>query len=302
MVTARCTFLSRRRSDPSRVVRVPIDARPGRGKAARRPGAPADRGAGTALWQIGCSGDTRLFELGPLWFLWYLLVFVTIAPFASRVLGWLFLRPTPEVADRIGQCALRRGLAPLILGVASVPGLLAAAEPSGWTLGRAAGIPATFPDFLFQYQPDMPFYLGYFLAGWWLYRLREGLPEVARLWLPTLVLGTIADVAAAFLSESYADRTGTAASALIRIGGFSLYAIGGAYTSFGFVGFFQQYVNRPTRLGRYLADTAFWVYLAHQELLQGPLGAWLSACGFPGGPARCSRPCWQPAWRWSSSS
>ena len=275
------------------MVRGPIDARPARAEASPHPGAPADRGAGTASWQIGCSGDTaRLLELGPLWFLWYLVVFVTVAPFVSNVLGWLALRPAPEATDRIGQCALRTGLAPLILGVASVPALMAAAEPSGWTLGRAAGIPATFPDFLFQYQPDMPFYLGYFLAGWWLYRMRDGLPDVARLWLPTLVLGTVAHVAAASLSEPHAGPTGTAASALIRAAGFSLYAIGGSCTSIGFLGLFQRYVNRPTRVGRYLADTAFWVYLAHQELLQGPIGAWLGACSFPGGPVRCSRPCW----------
>ena len=57
--TARRTCCSRGRSDPSRAVRGPIEARPAQAEAARRPGAPADRGAGTASWQIGCSGDTR---------------------------------------------------------------------------------------------------------------------------------------------------------------------------------------------------------------------------------------------------
>ena len=143
----------------------------------------------------------------------------------------------------------------------------------GWKLSGAAGIFATFPDALFQYQPDMPFYFAYFLAGWWLYRLRDALPDVDRVWLPTVILGTIAHVAAAYLSETGARQVSAAQLDSIRLSGFTLYAMGSAFTSFGFLGFFQRYVNRPTRVGRYLADTAFWIYLAHQELLMGPVGS-----------------------------
>ena len=203
--------------------------------------------AARVRWRTAFSVDLRLFGLGPLWFLWYLLVFITIAPLVSHVGGWIILRPTPEAFDRMGRRALRQNLAPLVLGLATVPALMAAAERFTFALGRAAGIPATFPDFLLAYQPDMPFYLGYFLAGWWLFRMRDLLPDVARLWLPALLFGTLGHFAAISLSGAFADG-GKPGTDLIRLGGFSLYAIGAAYTTFGFLGFFQRHVNRPSRL------------------------------------------------------
>ena len=123
------------------------------------------------------------------------------------------------------------------------------------------------PDVLFQYQRDMPFYLAYFLTGWWLYRLREGLPDVARLWLPSLLVGGLAFVAAGFVSGTFAAQTDLPHHGLIRLGGYALYAVGSAYLAWGFLGFFQHHLDRPSRIGRYLADTAFWVYLVHQTIL-----------------------------------
>ena len=237
------------------------------GPAPRRSDRP--RGGQSTLADRLFGRSARLFGLGPLWFLWYLLVFITIAPLVSHVGGWIILRPTPEAFDRMGRRALRQNLAPLVLGLATVPALMAAAERFTFALGRAAGIPATFPDFLLAYQPDMPFYLGYFLAGWWLFRMRDLLPDVARLWLPALLFGTLGHFAAISLSGAFADG-GKPGTDLIRLGGFSLYAIGAAYTTFGFLGFFRR-MSTGRRAGRYLADTAFWVYLVHQELLQGPL-------------------------------
>ena len=45
----------------------------------------------------------------------------------------------------------------------------------GWSLGLATGIFRGVPEFLYHAEPDMPFYLAYFLTGWWLYSLHGGL-------------------------------------------------------------------------------------------------------------------------------
>jgi hypothetical protein len=220
------------------------------------------------------------FTLGHLWFLWYLLIFATIAPFITKALGWLLLRPTPEAADRLGRWSIRFGVVPLALGLLSVPALMQTRGHFGWSLGTAEGVFGTFPDVLFQYQTDMPFYLAYFLAGWWLYRLRESLPDVARLWLPSLGVGCVAFADACSVSVVFAAQTGLPHYGLIRLGGYALYAVGSAYLAWGFLGFFQRYVDRPSRVGRYLADTAFWVYLAHQEILE-PAVRWITPLHFP---------------------
>ena len=239
------------------------------------PETPADlEGRGAA------PGEAGGLELGALWFLWYLLTFATIAPFVTKALGWLLLRPTSEAADWLGRWAIRFGVVPLALGLLSVPALMKAKGGYGWSRGSADGIYATFPDFLFQYQSDMPFYFAYFLAGWWLFRLRSSLPEVARLWLPSMILGSVAFVVAVGGSRSLAAQTSLPLYGLIRLGGYTVYAIASAILAWGFLGFFQRYFNRPTRVGRYLADTAFWIYLVHFKLLDpairllAPLRLW----------------------------
>ena len=62
---------------------------------------------------------------------------------------------------------------------------------------------------------------------------------------------------------------------LIRLLGYSLYAVGSAYTAWAFLGAFQRFADRSSVVGRYFADTAFWVYLLHQALLF-PFLAWLT--------------------------
>ncbi|MFO0892675.1 MAG: acyltransferase family protein [Isosphaeraceae bacterium] len=246
--------------------------------APRDPGRP--RGAKNPLAERLFGRASRLFGLGPLWFLWYLLVFATITPFLSRAVASVCPRRAVEAIDRGGGGILARVLVPLGLGLASVPALMAAAEPSGIGLGRAAGIPAAFPDFLLQYQPDMPFYLGYFLAGWWLHGVSGGLILLGGQWVPLLVLGTMAH----FLAMSTPAQIGGHRPFLggSQLVGPVLYAVGSSCTTFGLVGFFQRHLDRPTRVGRYLTDTSLWIYLVHQEMLQGPIAAWFGPWRIPG--------------------
>jgi peptidoglycan/LPS O-acetylase OafA/YrhL len=210
---------------------------------------------------------SRYFNLEHLWFLWYLLVFVTIAPIAAKLFSWISSPLSLDAIDRFGRGLIRFNVMAPALGLATLPALIHASGPMGWSLANPLGFLAPFPDFLFQYHADCPHYFMYFLVGWWFYRLRDGLPDLARAWLWNLVLGIAGFAISQYLSSAYVMRTEATGFEWIRLAGFALYGVGAAYTTCGFIGFFQRYLDRPTRLGRYFADTALWIYLVHLPLI-----------------------------------
>ena len=140
-------------------------------------------------------------------------------------------------------------------------------SPFGWSLGLSPSIFRGFPDFLLHFDREMAFYFIFFLWGWWLHREREALPALGRAWLPSLVLGMIAFVAATSLADAYVRRPDVPGYAMTRAVGYTLYSLGSALTSVAFLGAFLRYLDRPSRTWRYLADTALWVYLIHQPLV-----------------------------------
>ena len=227
-------------------------------------------GWGTRLF----GANSRLFQLNHLWFLWYLLLFASITPFASGVLGLAFVRPSPGKADRLGGRLIRSGLAPIALGIVGAPALMLAPGMFGWSLGIPPSIFRAFPDFLLDLDPDMAFYFLYFLSGWFLHRERDSLQSLSRAWLPDLILGVVAFAAATWLDDAYRSRSTIPNYAAIRWGAYTLSSIGSAASGFALLGFFQRYLDRPSLVGRYLADTALWVYLVHQPLVLVGL-AWL---------------------------
>lgn len=222
--------------------------------------------------------NVQFFTLSHLWFLWYLLVFATAAPLVALVMGAIVRLIKP--LKTLGEQSIRWQITPLILGLAAIPLLMQAGGFFGWSLGLASGIGKGFPDFLWTYEPDFPFYFVYFLAGWWLFAGRSQLNAVANAGLINLGLGIAAHCAASWMSRTYSRQSDLENYELLRLGGLSLYSLGGAWTAWGFVGIFQKYFNRPTAVGKYLADTAFWVYLLHQALLM-PVLFWLGPFQLP---------------------
>ncbi len=210
---------------------------------------------------------TRYVQLNHLWFLWYLLVFVTVAPFLAKGLSLVVPNPPSGEGDRLGLRLVRLGLAPVLLAVASTPALLLTRSPFGWFLGLAGGIFRAFPDFLFHFDVDMLFYFAYFLAGWWLHRERAALPGVARAWVPNLVVGFGAFGVATAIEAKYGGFFATTDPGLYRPIAYAAFCLGSACTSFAFMGVFLRYLDSPSRTWRYLADTALWVYLVHQPLV-----------------------------------
>jgi glucan biosynthesis protein C len=244
------------------------------GRPGFRPGGPPPFGPpGGGLADRIFGPFTKYVQLNHLWFLWYLLVFISFAPFLTQGVGMLVPSKLREAGDRSSLRLVLWGIAPLILAVASTPLLLMTRPMFGWFLGLAPAIFRAFPDFVFNLDPDMAFYFAYFLTGWWLHRERIGLPGVARAWLPNLLIGLGAFWIASGLEFQARQETGPLAMMTgsgggnIKVIAYAIYCLGSACTSFGFIGVFLRYLDYPSRTWRYLADTALWVYLIHQPLV-----------------------------------
>ncbi|MFO0957137.1 MAG: acyltransferase [Isosphaeraceae bacterium] len=221
---------------------------------------------------FGRGPEVPAYRLDFAWFLWYLLAFATIAPALVVAARWLLVKPWPRLARGLEQRAIDRDLAPLALGLLTAPALLLAPGPWGWALGEPLGASAAFPKVLIAPPADMPFYLAYFLAGWWLFRNRIGLPEFGRNCYANLLIGLLAHGAASFLSEEYAWRRGVPHHDLVRYAGFALYAIGSAYGMAGLLGCFLASADRPNRAVRYLAGRSSWIYLVHPPMIWPLIG------------------------------
>ncbi len=265
---------------------TPLGPRPGIGPSGFAPpgfGPPSNTTAGlpvtrppvfqmptfpSRVWSELLFGQrSRHFGLEHLWFLWYLLVFVTIGPLVVLLLSRLFSLLGTERLDWLGGMLIRFNAFGFVFGLASLPFLLQARNVMGWSLANPHGFMGGFPDFFVQYYPDQPFYFYYFLVGWWLFRLSSSLTSLSKNWLWNLTLGVTAFSASRYLANWYSFRPDTVGIEWIRLGAFSLYAIGSACSTCGFIGFFIRFLNRPTRIGRYFADTALWIYLIHLPLI-----------------------------------
>ena len=205
------------------------------------------------------------FNFEHLWFLWYLLLFATLGPLVAIPLARLFHKPAP-LMDNLGRWLLRFNLGVLVLGLLALPAVLHAGA-ADWTVENPAGFLATFPDCLAQYFSDLPLYGFYFLAGWWMYRVRDELPSITKYWLWNLVLGIVGFALSRSLFRNHGMQPATAHYQQIRLAAFALYAVSGACSGMGLLGLFQRFLDRPTRAGKYFSDTILWIYLSQIAII-----------------------------------
>ena len=175
---------------------------------------------------------------------------------------------TGDSGDRTGLRLVRLGLAPLLLAAAATPALLATRSQPEWFLGLAPAIYHVFPDFLIQFDVDQLFYFVYFATGWWLHRQRAALPSLAEGWLTNAVVGLAAYWVAVALQARYGGwPSPTGDPGDVRPVAVAVYCLGSACTCFAFLGVFLRFLDSPSRVWRYLADSALWVYLIHPPLV-----------------------------------
>jgi hypothetical protein len=252
---------------------------PGRGPGGGRPGGGFGGFGGGSPIADRLFGDyARDLGMGPMWFLWFLIVFATVGPLASGIL-WKLLGARGAA---VGDFLLRRGLAPLGLALVCIPVLWMAGTVPGRPPDGMSGIASRFPDVMFRYHPDWPYFFTFFMTGWAVYALRDRLPAVGRFWLPTLLIGLAAHWVAEVLKPDGGPFAPSVDMAWTRrLGTYAAFTVASAFTSFGLMGLFQKFLDRPGKVPRYLADTAFWIYLLHQELLTRVILPWLRPFALP---------------------
>ncbi len=224
-------------------------------------------------------------RLQHLWFLWYLLVFVVAGPLVAGIAGLVFRGPLGERMTRLAAGSLRLGLWPFWVVAFSVPGLLLAGNQPGNPPSGGQSIFGTFPDILFQYDPDWPYFFGHFMAGWLLFSVRSALGSFARHWFWVLPLGLVSFYVSSRLNSAGGMGGpgmggGTIDLTPALLGRHLLFAVAVCFQGAGLLAFYQRFLDRPTAIGRYLADTAFWVYLVHQDLLTSLVLNWFTPRGW----------------------
>lgn len=184
-----------------------------------------------------------------LWFLQHLIVFYALAILWLAIARWQPLAIIGKGLTEAWAWCVRFGLA--------APALLTLTFPLLF-MQSGAGVDT-------QEGPLPPlrilaYYLVFFSAGWMLYRRRDVLPALARtwLWVPLILIGLASGLAAVALLPSVAEHP-----VLARL--FS--AVATASLVLGVTGSFLHLFQRPSRVMRYVSDSAYWVYLIHLPLV-----------------------------------
>jgi len=236
-------------------------------------------------------------EYGPhyLWFLYFLMIYFAIAALlcriapskrdaslpASKTIADSGAEPCDQaaLASRVFRWLCRSGWSPLILTIPTLAVIGCVRGPIVAEVGRH----------FFAQPPLLVMYGLYFLFGWWLNRVEDCLPELARSWKSHLIGGLIVWVAGtsillAFHTEETDFRIPHAAAGsdagtmpeepsadAARSPVFPVYPFLKAYLGWsltlGLMGLALEKWTRPRPAVRYLADASYWIYLAHAPLL-----------------------------------
>jgi peptidoglycan/LPS O-acetylase OafA/YrhL len=235
---------------------------------------------GALIWGVGRSADPAVrdamtaaaanagpgaFPLVHLWFLYYLAIFYVLV-LAVRGLVMKVDRAgrLGSALDKVVRVLLRSYVAPIVL-----------AAPIFAVLGfdqrilLLGGIPTPDSSLI----PQLPALVGFgtaFGLGWLVHRQLDVLGEWRKRWLGHLVVGIALSVVcltvpgikngttAAWLFDSAEwSRTAYAACYLVSIW----------YWGFGIIGAALQFCASESPVRRYLADSSYWLYLAHLPIV-----------------------------------
>jgi glucan biosynthesis protein C len=213
-------------------------------------------------------GPKGLFNTMHMWFLYTLIWLTALAAALCAVQA--------RLPASVGS-AWRRGWAAV---VASWWGVLLLALPLAVVAGhyRNGMLP---PDSSFLPNPMHLLYHGlYFAIGWALYRQRDFLlPRWSRSGWRYALGGAVAFIVSLVLLRAAAQGGHPVAPFQAAIA--YVYAVAGICWSIALIGLFLRYLPRQNRAMRYLADSAYWVFLVHMLgtigfgvlLYHAPMGA-----------------------------
>jgi glucan biosynthesis protein C len=210
----------------------------------------------------------RGFTLSHLWFLYYL--------FALYVIVILFRKTFLSMfgdADKMRR-TIDSGLKTIVtsrwlLVLAAIPITAAIYGMKDW-YGVVTPERKPFPLPLVPMASSLAVYLIFFGAGWLLHRQADLLAQFSKHWKSNtfvgLVLGTFMSVF--FMKYLHVDSASMfRSSASFRFVYCYLYSVVMLLLVFGVMGFFVEYFKKPSRIWRYLADSAYWLYLIHLPIM-----------------------------------
>jgi glucans biosynthesis protein C len=194
-----------------------------------------------------------------LWFLEYLLIYYAVTFLAVRALRRWREGQTLEVPDRWFGVLMGSFWKPLILTVPTAA--ILTASPFWVTVEKSgASLIPTWPGLLY--------YGLFYLAGWWVHRQ----PKLVLTWprhsgkylLLALPVFLLAGGLVLFHGRSEHPHY-----ALVKLACDSAWALYAWLMVFGTIGFFVRALNFGHPAIRYVADAAYWIYLAHLPVVLG---------------------------------
>jgi ABC-type multidrug transport system ATPase subunit/peptidoglycan/LPS O-acetylase OafA/YrhL len=205
------------------------------------------------------------FPLVHLWFLYYLCIFY-VALLAVRGLSIRIdaAGHLGRVLDRGARALMSSYAAPLVFAVP-----IFAVLGFDQRIAVLGGIPT--PDS--SLVPQMPALVGFgtaFMVGWLLHRQLDLLTQLRKRWLGQLVIGLALSIACQTVPGI---KLGTTAPWLGHLlsSATPLYAacylLSSWYWSFGIIGAALRFCEGESAARRYLADSSYWLYLAHLPLV-----------------------------------
>jgi ABC-type multidrug transport system ATPase subunit/peptidoglycan/LPS O-acetylase OafA/YrhL len=235
---------------------------------------------GAVIWGIARSADPAVreamsaaaagagrsaFPLVHLWFLYYLCIFYVLVLAVRGLLTKLDRAGrVGRALDKVVRVLLQSYVAPIVL-----------AAPVFAVLGfdqrilNLGGIPT--PDQ--SLVPQLPALVGFgtaFALGWLVHRQIDVLAEWRKRWLGHLVVGIALSVVCLTVPGV---KNGTTASWLFDSAEWSrsvyaaCYLVSIWYWGFGIIGAALRFCSSESPVRRYLADSSYWLYLAHLPIV-----------------------------------
>lgn len=202
-----------------------------------------------------------LFTGTHLWFLYYLLLVTTIALVVRVILSLapgLYSRAS-KGADAVIRWVASSSLSVFVLSMATAACLW---YMNGWGMDT--------PDkSLVPHWPVLMVYGGFFALGWLLHRQTGLLERFTRLSKSRIALAVVG-IAITIALSAFQNDFGHPRIHLIRAGFTFSYALMMWSLVTISIGLFKRFLDKPSRVVRYIADSSYWLYLIHL-----PVVVWL---------------------------
>ncbi|MCF2947857.1 acyltransferase family protein [Paraglaciecola aquimarina] len=209
-------------------------------------------------WLASSMGYTHnLFTGTHLWFLYYLMLATGVVLIARCLLD-LNIR----LKESLGQYADN-----MVSWISQSPfALILLAVPTAACLWFMANLGIDTPDkSLFPSLPVLLIYTAFFLLGWLFHRQKNMIEKLAKLTPTKLVICLLAIVATVVLS----DKSDQSNNLMFKSALLFSYALMMWSLIVVTIGVFKQWINRPNKLVRYIADSSYWLYLIHLPVVIG---------------------------------